>query len=79
VDLSDLDGRIAEIFQSYFHDGQLSPRARDDLAQCQMTLARVVPTLSGKDRQYFAMASSIARAVLDAAVAESEPGQADGN
>jgi hypothetical protein len=76
VDLPDLDHRIAEIFQSYFHDGELSPGARDELAQCQMTLALIVPTLSGEDRQYFAMASSIARAILDSAAAEREPDQA---
>jgi hypothetical protein len=41
-----------------------------------MTLALIVPTLSGEDRQYFAMASSIARAILESAEAELEPDQA---
>jgi hypothetical protein len=66
VDLSDLNRRIRVIFRDYFEEGELGPPVLDDLANCETTLARIVPTLSGNARQYFAMASSIARGILDA-------------
>jgi hypothetical protein len=66
VDLSDLNSRITVIFHDYFEGDELSGQAREDLERCQATLAQFVPTLSGNDRQYFAMASSIARGILEA-------------
>jgi hypothetical protein len=66
VELSGLNRRITVIFRHYFQEDQLGSRAIKDLALCQRTLAQVVPTLSGNNRQYFAMASSIARGILEA-------------
>ena len=65
VDLSALDNRIAAIFRVYFQGDGLDEAAGDELEQCEVTLIRVVPLLVGDDRQYFAMALSIAQWMLE--------------
>ena len=65
VDLSDLDRRLAVIFRNYFQEDGLSESAVDELEQCEATLIRVVPSLAGDDRRYFAMAMSIAQWMLE--------------
>jgi hypothetical protein len=65
VDLSALDRQLTASFDEYFTAGELDPGALDQLERCEATLRRVVPSLSGDARRYFAMASSIARWVLE--------------
>ena len=65
VDLAALDEEIKAIFDEYFRVGSLDAAAVDELEQCEVTLIRVVPTLVGDDRQYFAMALSIAQWILE--------------
>ncbi len=75
VDLSALDRLLTASFDEYFTAGELDPAALDQLERCEATLTRVVPSLSGDARQYFAMASSIARWVLEESGIPSEPRQ----
>lgn len=65
VDLSALDRQIAAIFDEYFRAGELDPGALEQLQRCEATLTRVVPSLSGDARSYFAMASSIAQWIFE--------------
>jgi len=65
VDLSDLNRRITVIFRDYFEEDRLNASAVDELEHCEATLIRIVPSLSGEDRQYFAMALSIAQWMLE--------------
>jgi hypothetical protein len=65
VDLSDVDRRVAVIFRDYFKEDVLHESAVADLEECEATLIQVVPSLTGDDRQYFAMALSIAQWMLE--------------
>jgi hypothetical protein len=65
VDLSDLGRRIAVIFRDYFEENDLNEADVDELERCEETLIRVVPSLRGDDRPYFAMALSIAQWMLE--------------
>jgi hypothetical protein len=73
VDLSALDRQLTASFDEYFAAGELDPAALERLERCVATLTRVVPSLSGDARRYFAMASSIARWVLEESGIPSEP------
>lgn len=65
VDLSVVNGRMAVIFRDYFEKDELDDAAVGELEECEATLIRVVPSLTGNDRQYFAMALSIAQWLLE--------------
>jgi len=75
VDLPALDRQLTASFDEYFAAGELDPPALDRLERCEATLTRVVPSLDGDARRYFAMASSIARWVLEESGIPSEPHQ----
>jgi hypothetical protein len=65
LDLSSFDRRLARIFLDYFDGDGLSESAVDELEQSEATLIRVVPSLEGDDRRYFAMALSITQWMLE--------------
>jgi hypothetical protein len=78
-DLSGLDDDLSATFGAYFGQSELEEPAFHRLVGHEATLARVIPTLSGPDRQYFAMSHTIAKGILEQVTEDRPPwgGNAD--